>query len=66
MSFENKALGAEYMLKNAKMLEPKVYVIPEEVDREIAALKLASLDVTMDILTDEQKKYLGSWEEGTN
>ena len=66
MSFANQALGAEYMLKNAKKLEPKVYVIPEEVDREIAALKLASLDVSLDTLTPEQKKYLGSWEEGTN
>ena len=66
MSFANQALGAEYMLKNVKKHEPKVYVIPEEVDREIASLKLASLDVTMDVLTAEQKKYLGSWEEGTN
>ncbi len=66
MSFANQALGAEYMLKNSKKHEPKVYVIPEEVDREIASLKLASLDVKMDVLTAEQKKYLGSWEEGTN
>ena len=65
MSFANQAFGAEYMLKNAKKLEPKVYVIPEEVDREIAALKLASLKVSIDVLTPEQKKYLGSWEEGT-
>ncbi|MSU55660.1 MAG: adenosylhomocysteinase [Candidatus Taylorbacteria bacterium] len=66
MSFANQALGAEFMLKNSKKHEPKVYVIPEEVDREIAALKLESLDVKMDVLTSEQKKYLGSWEEGTN
>ena len=65
MSFANQALGAEYMLKNAKKLEPKVYVIPEEVDREIAALKLAALGVSVDKLTPEQKKYLESWEEGT-
>ncbi len=65
MSFANQALGAEYMLKNAKKFEPKVYVIPEIVDREIAALKLASLKVSIDKLTPEQKKYLGSWEEGT-
>lgn len=65
MSFANQALGAEYMLKNAKTFEPKVYVIPEPVDQEIAALKLASLDVSIDTLTAEQKKYLGSWEEGT-
>lgn len=66
MSFANQALGAEYMLQNAGKLEPKVYVIPEEVDREIARLKLASLKVSIDTLTAEQKKYLGSWEEGTN
>lgn len=65
MSFANQALGAEYMLKNAGKFEPKVYVIPEAVDREIAALKLASLGVSVDTLTAEQKKYLGSWEEGT-
>jgi adenosylhomocysteinase len=65
MSFANQALGAEYMLKNAGKFDPKVYVIPEAVDREIAALKLASLGVNMDKLTAEQKKYLGSWEEGT-
>ena len=65
MSFANQALGAEYMLKNAKTFKPQVYVIPEVVDREIAALKLASLGVTIDTLTAEQKKYLGSWEEGT-
>ncbi len=66
MSFANQALGAEYMLKKAKKFTPQVYVISEEVDREIAVLKLASLDVSIDTLTPEQKKYLGSWEEGTN
>ena len=65
MSFANQALGAEYMLKNAKKFTPKVYIIPEAVDREIAKLKLASLGVSIDTLTAEQKKYLGSWEEGT-
>ena len=65
MSFANQALGAEYMLKNAGMFEPKVYVIPEAVDRKIASLKLASLKVSIDTLTAEQKKYLESWEEGT-
>ena len=66
MSFANQALGAEYMLKNVSNFKPAVYVIPEEVDRNIASLKLASLDVSIDTLTPEQKKYLGSWEEGTN
>lgn len=65
MSFANQALGAEYMLRNAAQFEPKVYVIPEAVDREIARLKLAALGVSIDALTPEQKKYLGSWEEGT-
>lgn len=66
MSFANQALGAEYMLKNAKIFKPAVYVIPEAVDREIASLKLSSIGVSMDTLTAEQKKYLESWEEGTN
>ncbi len=66
MSFANQALGAEYMLQNAKTFKPDVYVIPEVVDREIASLKLASLGVSIDTLTAEQKKYLASWEEGTN
>lgn len=65
MSFANQALGAEYMLKNAEKLKPQVRVIPEEIDREIAALKLAALGVEIDVLTPEQKKYLESWEEGT-
>ncbi|MES2088214.1 MAG: adenosylhomocysteinase [Patescibacteria group bacterium] len=65
MSFANQALGAEYMLKNVGTFKPQVYVIPEVVDREIAALKLASLGVSVDVLTADQKKYLGSWEEGT-
>lgn len=65
MSFANQALGAEYMLANVGKFKPNVYVIPEAVDREIARLKLESLGVKIDILTAEQKKYLGSWEEGT-
>lgn len=65
MSFANQALGAEYMLKNADKLEKKVYNVPEEIDREIARLKLQAMGVKIDKLTDEQVKYLGSWEEGT-
>jgi len=65
MSFANQALGAEYMIKNAGKLEKKVYDVPEEIDREIARLKLDSMGVKLDKLTDEQVKYLGSWEEGT-
>ena len=65
MSFANQALGAEYMIKNAGKLEKKVYDVPEEIDREIARLKLESMGVKIDKLTEEQVKYLGSWEEGT-
>jgi adenosylhomocysteinase len=65
MSFANQALGAEYMVKNAKELKNEVYVVPEEIDREIARLKLASMGVTIDALTAEQQKYLASWEQGT-
>jgi adenosylhomocysteinase len=65
MSFANQALGSEYMLKNAKKLENKVYSIPENIDKEIARLKLISMGVTVDKLTKEQEKYLASWEMGT-
>ncbi len=65
MSFANQALGAEYMLKNYKSMDKKVYTIPEAVDREIARLKLQAMGVQVDVLTAEQDKYLNSWEEGT-
>jgi adenosylhomocysteinase len=65
MSFANQALSYEYMLKNADKLENKVYTIPEELDREIAKLKLDAMGVKIDVLTPKQKKYLESWEEGT-
>ncbi len=65
MSFANQALAAEYMLKNAGKLEKKVYNVPEEIDREIARLKLEAMGVKLDVLTPEQVKYLGSWQEGT-
>ena len=65
MSFANQALSAEYVVKNADKLEKKVYAVPEEIDREIARLKLESMKIKLDILTDEQIKYLNSWEEGT-
>ncbi len=65
MSFANQALGAEYMIKHAKTMEKKVYSIPDEIDREIARLKLNAMGVTIDTLTPEQEKYLNSWEEGT-
>jgi adenosylhomocysteinase len=65
MSFANQALGAEYLVKNAGKLDAAVIKIPEEIDREIARLKLESMDICMDELTPEQKKYMGEWREGT-
>ncbi len=65
MSFANQALAAEYMVKNADKLENKVYSVPEEIDKEIARLKLDAMGVNIDVLTAEQVKYLNSWEEGT-
>ncbi len=65
MSFANQALGAEYILKNADSLTPNVYTIPEEVDREIARLKLEAMGVKIDTLTAEQEAYLNQWQEGT-
>ncbi|MCL5024847.1 MAG: adenosylhomocysteinase [Nitrospirae bacterium] len=65
MSFANQALCAEFMVRNAKKLEKKVYSVPEKIDREIARLKLKAMDRKIDTLTPEQKKYLKSWEMGT-
>jgi adenosylhomocysteinase len=65
MSFANQALGAEYLVKNYKMLEKKVYPVPPVIDKEIARLKLAGMGVGIDKLTKEQEKYLASWEMGT-
>ena len=65
MSFANQALGAVYMLRNSDNLEKKVYVIPEDVDQEIASLKLEAMGIEIDTLTLEQEEYLTSWEEGT-
>jgi adenosylhomocysteinase len=65
MSFANQALAAEFLLRNQGKLPNGVHALPKEVDREIAALKLKAMGVTIDTLTDEQAKYLSSWEEGT-
>ena len=65
MSFANQALSLEYLLQHAKELENKVYGVPEVIDREIARLKLEAMGIRIDVLTDEQRKYLASWEEGT-
>jgi adenosylhomocysteinase len=65
MSFANQALGAEFMIRNGKSMSPQVYRIPEEVDKEIARIKLEAMGVRIDILTPEQERYLSQWEEGT-
>jgi len=65
MSFANQALAAEFMVRNHSTLERKVYTVPEEIDREIARLKLASMGILIDTPTPEQQKYMSSWEEGT-
>lgn len=65
MSFANQALSAEYMIKNADKLENKVYGVPGEIDAEIARLKLEAMGIDIDVLTEEQTKYLNSWQEGT-
>jgi adenosylhomocysteinase len=65
MSFANQALAAEYLLKNQGNLPAGVHALPKEVDREIAALKLKGMGIAIDELTDEQARYLASWEEGT-
>ncbi|HSA58241.1 MAG TPA: adenosylhomocysteinase [bacterium] len=65
LSFANQALCAEYMLKNARNLQKKVYDVPEAIDRNIAEMKLKHLGMTIDKLTPEQERYLASWNEGT-
>ncbi len=65
MSFANQALGMEYMAKNADKLENKVYSLPEEIDQEIARLKLEAMGVQIDRLSAEQEHYLNQWQEGT-
>jgi adenosylhomocysteinase len=65
MSFANQALSAEYAVQNAATLEAKVYVVPQEIDAEIARLKLETMGIDIDKLTEEQAHYLASWNEGT-
>ena len=65
MSFANQALSAEYLVKNAKSMKPQVYVVPEDLDKEIARLKLETMGHRLDQLTPEQERYLASWQEGT-
>jgi adenosylhomocysteinase len=65
MSFANQALAAEYAVDHAGELERRVYGVPAEIDREVARLKLATMGVEIDTLTEEQARYLASWDEGT-
>jgi len=65
MSFADHALSAEFLVKNHKKLKNKVYDVDSEIDKRIAKLKLESMGIKMDKLTQEQEKYLNSWEEGT-
>ena len=65
MSFANQALAAEFLVQNQGKLATGVYTVPQELDDMIAALKLKSLGIKIDVLTEEQKRYLASWNEGT-
>jgi adenosylhomocysteinase len=65
MSFANQANAAVYLTREADQMEKKVYTLPSEIDREIASLKLKTMGIKIDELTEEQKKYLNSWGEGT-
>jgi len=65
MSFANQALSAEYLALQEKRLPVGVHVVPKEIDEEIARLKLSSMGVAIDTLTEEQVKYLSSWQSGT-
>jgi len=65
MSFANQALSAEYVAQNHASLEARVYTVPKEIDDEIARLKLESMAFAIDELTDEQRRYMDTWDEGT-
>jgi adenosylhomocysteinase len=65
MSFANQALGTEYLVKHHQNLEKRVYPVPPEIDQEIARMKLLSMGIQIDQLTEEQERYLASWEKGT-
>jgi len=64
MSFSTQALACEWVVKNGDKLKPKVYNVTEEIEKEVAELKLKSMGIVIDKLTKEQKKYLESWQEG--
>ncbi|MEM4647559.1 MAG: adenosylhomocysteinase, partial [Candidatus Nezhaarchaeales archaeon] len=61
----NQALSVEYLVKKGSELAPRVYSVPKEIDEEVARLKLRSMGISIDFLTEEQKVYLESWKMGT-
>jgi adenosylhomocysteinase len=65
MSFANQALASEWIAQHHEQLEKQVYSLPKELDEEIARLKLDAMGVRIDTLTEEQRRYLASWQEGT-
>jgi adenosylhomocysteinase len=65
MSFADQALSVDYLVKNYKNLEKKVYAVPDDLDKRVARLKLESMGIKIDRLTPEQEEYLASWSEGT-
>jgi adenosylhomocysteinase len=65
MSFANQALSVEHLVRHGGALDNRVYIVPSEIDAEIARLKLESLRVNIDTLTEAQQKYLTSWDQGT-
>jgi adenosylhomocysteinase len=65
MSFANQALAVEYVARRHSELDAGVHAVPAEIDREVARLKLEALGVTIDAMTPEQARYVGSWQEGT-
>ena len=65
MSFANQALSAEHVVNNHAQLEDRVYTVPMEIDAGVARLKLDAMDLSIDVLTSEQEKYLSSWDQGT-
>jgi adenosylhomocysteinase len=65
MSFANQALSVEHLKKNLRSLKREVYKVPDEIDREVSRLKLASMGIAIDVPTSEQRKYMASWSEGT-
>jgi adenosylhomocysteinase len=65
MSFANQAMSAAYIAQNYKTLEKQVYPVPESIDEEVAKLKLAAMNISIDVPTPEQVKYMASWSEGT-